>query len=57
MDEVRPRAAGVRPVNFCMRVHAETRLAGNARTEALRHGVKLTLLADQIAVARWSALE
>ena len=40
-----------------MWMHAETRLAGNARTKALRHGMKLRLLADQIAVATWSALE
>ena len=35
MDEVRPRAACVRPVDFCMRVHAETRLAGDAREKLI----------------------
>ena len=58
MDEVRPPAACVRPVNFCMRVHAETRLAGDAHAKALRHGMKsIMLLADSVAVTRWSTLK
>ncbi len=57
MDEVRPRAACVRPVNFCMRVHAETRLAGDARGKESRHDLKVALLADKTAATRWSTLE
>ena len=57
MDEVRPRAACDRPANFCMRVHAETRLAGDLREKESRHGLKIMmLLADKTAVKRWSTL-
>ena len=41
-----------------MRVHAETRFAGDAHKKESRHGLKfIMLLAGKIAVTRWSTRE